>query len=109
MSREDDTDVRAKSDRPLDCWKEVEAFKNEVNKLEQVSWQSFSGQELMIGFRQVNAIENERNGAERARFRPCMDGSEFDLKPDYGKSGTLLMILWALPRKIGWRSTICNP
>ena len=32
------TDVRAKSDRPLDCWKEVEAFKNEVNKLESVSW-----------------------------------------------------------------------
>lgn len=28
---------REKSDRPLDCWKEVEAFKAEVGKLEQVS------------------------------------------------------------------------
>lgn len=28
---------RDKSDRPLDCWKEVEAFKSEVSKLEQVS------------------------------------------------------------------------
>lgn len=27
---------RANADRPLDCWKEVEAFKAEVNKLEQV-------------------------------------------------------------------------
>ena len=36
------TDVRAKSDRPLDCWKEVEAFKNEVNKLESVSWLAVS-------------------------------------------------------------------
>lgn len=29
--------ARVKGDRPLDCWKEVEAFKDEVNKLERVS------------------------------------------------------------------------
>ena len=28
---------RDKSDRPLDCWREVEAFKEEVGKLEKVS------------------------------------------------------------------------
>jgi hypothetical protein len=27
-----------KSDRPLDCWKEVELFKAEVAKVEQVSY-----------------------------------------------------------------------
>lgn len=34
-----DTDAynRDKKDRPLDCWREVEAFKAEVSKLEQVS------------------------------------------------------------------------
>jgi hypothetical protein len=31
------TDVQSeKSDRPLDCWKEVELFKSEVAKVEQV-------------------------------------------------------------------------
>lgn len=29
--------VRSNQDRPLDCWKEVETFKSEVAKLEQVS------------------------------------------------------------------------
>lgn len=37
---------REKSDRPLDCWKEVEAFKNEVSKLEQVSLLSIFGREV---------------------------------------------------------------
>lgn len=38
-----------KSDRPLDCWKEVELFKSEVAKVEQVCVPDESSKaELMI-------------------------------------------------------------
>lgn len=48
-------------DKPLDCWRQVEAFKAEVAKLEQVSVLISSRKSLTpaaSGFRQVSSIES---------------------------------------------------
>ena len=36
-----DTEARENEDKPLDCWREVERFKSEVSKLEQVGLRAF--------------------------------------------------------------------
>ena len=64
--------VREKKDRPLDCWEEVERFKVEVGKLEQVSclivqlWgRKLTRHRSPTGIRKVAAMNEMRDHLER--------------------------------------------